>query len=87
MACHTPRGALLMVTSFRLEALASTPLLLCAPPRYLIEVAHVAVVPGDAFGAPDCVRISYATSLPQLDEALRRIAHALSPKVFTRRAS
>ncbi|KAK9840550.1 hypothetical protein WJX81_000725 [Elliptochloris bilobata] len=53
--------------------------------RYLLEVAHVALVPGDAFGAPACVRISYATSLAKLGEALGRIARALAPDVFMRR--
>ena len=49
--------------------------------RYLIEVAHVALVPGDAFGAPDCIRISYAASMETLAEALRRISAALEPGV------
>jgi aspartate/methionine/tyrosine aminotransferase len=52
--------------------------------RYLVEVAHVALVPGDAFGAPDCVRISYAASLQTLEEAMNRITAALDPGVFTR---
>lgn len=41
--------------------------------RYLLESAHVAVVPGIAFGAEGYVRISYATSLEQLREGLRRL--------------
>ncbi len=44
---------------------------------YLLEKAHVAVVGGDAFGAPDCIRISYATSDDLLIEAVRRIKVAL----------
>lgn len=40
---------------------------------YLLEEAHVATVGGDAFGAPDCLRFSYATSDENLKEALRRI--------------
>lgn len=55
--------------------------------RYLIERAHVAVVPGDAFGAPDCVRISYAASLQTLATALSRLSAALSPDVYTRATS
>lgn len=44
---------------------------------YLLEKAHVATVGGDAFGAPDCIRISYATSDELLVEALKRIKNAL----------
>eukprot|EP00798_Chlamydomonas_sp_ICE-L_P000357 gene357-1747_t len=52
---------------------------------YLIEVAEVAVVPGEAFGTPNCIRISYAASMETLEEAMRRIAKALDPAVYTRR--
>ena len=45
---------------------------------YLLEYANVATVTGDAFGNPDCLRISYATSEDQLTEALRRIKEALA---------
>ena len=45
--------------------------------RYLLEVGHVAVVPGDAFGAPDCIRISYAASMDTLQKALQRLSKAL----------
>ncbi|KAF6266274.1 pyridoxal phosphate-dependent transferase [Scenedesmus sp. NREL 46B-D3] len=51
---------------------------------YLIQQAHVALVPGDAFGAPACIRISYAASMATLKEALDRMVHALQPDVFTR---
>ncbi len=46
--------------------------------NYLLDVAHVAVVPGDAFGNPDCIRISYATSIDLLTEAMERIKRALA---------
>ena len=39
----------------------------------LLEKAHVAVVPGSAFGTVDHIRISYATSMEQLGEGIRRI--------------
>eukprot|EP00199_Chlamydomonas_sp_CCMP681_P002087 CAMPEP_0119103218 /NCGR_PEP_ID=MMETSP1180-20130426/1712_1 /TAXON_ID=3052 ORGANISM="Chlamydomonas cf sp, Strain CCMP681" /NCGR_SAMPLE_ID=MMETSP1180 /ASSEMBLY_ACC=CAM_ASM_000741 /LENGTH=414 /DNA_ID=CAMNT_0007087665 /DNA_START=172 /DNA_END=1416 /DNA_ORIENTATION=+ len=54
--------------------------------RYLVEVAHVAVVPGDAFGCDACVRISYAASLPTLTTAMDRIVAALQPDVYTQRS-
>ena len=44
---------------------------------YLLEEAHVALVGGEDFGDPNCLRISYAASLEQLDEALDRIERAL----------
>lgn len=43
---------------------------------YLLEDAHVAVVPGSAFGLSPFFRISYATSEAELKEALERIAAA-----------
>jgi aspartate aminotransferase len=45
--------------------------------NYLLDEARVAVVPGSAFGADECVRISYATSMDQLHEGVRRIDAAL----------
>ncbi len=45
---------------------------------YLLEEAHVATVGGDAFGDPDCFRMSYATSDDNIREALKRIGDALA---------
>jgi len=44
----------------------------------LLEEANVATVTGEAFGAPDCIRLSYAASVEQLQEAVRRIKEVLS---------
>ncbi len=44
---------------------------------YLLDKAQVATVGGDAFGAPDCIRISYATSDDLIVEAVKRIKSAL----------
>lgn len=44
---------------------------------YLLEAARVAVVPGEAFGAPANIRLSYATSLADIEEGTARIAEAL----------
>lgn len=44
---------------------------------YLLDKAQVATVGGDAFGAPSCIRLSYATSEELLTEAIRRIKEAL----------
>ena len=45
---------------------------------YLLEVGHVACVGGAAFGAPECIRMSYATSDENIIEAMRRIKEALA---------
>lgn len=45
---------------------------------YLLEVGHVACVGGGAFGAPECIRMSYATSDENIVESMRRIKEALS---------
>ena len=45
---------------------------------FLLEEALVATVTGDAFGNPECIRISYAASEEQIEEALKRIKSALT---------
>ena len=47
--------------------------------KQLLDQAQVAVVPGEAFGAPGYLRLSYATSIDRIDEGLRRLE-----KFFTR---
>lgn len=44
---------------------------------YLLEKGHVATVGGDAFGSPECFRLSYATSDENITEACRRIKECL----------
>jgi len=45
---------------------------------YLLEEALVATVTGEAFGNPDCIRISYAASQEQIIEAIKRIKEVVS---------
>ena len=45
---------------------------------YLLEVGHVATVGGDAFGSPECFRMSYATSDENIIEAMKRIKDCLA---------
>ena len=45
---------------------------------YLLEVGHVAAVAGDAFGSPECFRMSYATSDENIVEAMKRIKETLA---------
>jgi aspartate aminotransferase len=50
----------------------------CDLAMYLLDHGHIATVPGDAFGNPDCIRISYATSMEKLEEAISRLKTALA---------
>ena len=52
---------------------------------YLLNKAHVALVPGEAFGSPQCIRISYATSNELIIEAVKRIKVALNNLINTKR--
>jgi aspartate aminotransferase len=47
--------------------------------RALLQSVAVAVTPGAAFGEDRCVRISFATSLERLEEALKRLSSVLTP--------
>ncbi|HKK38857.1 MAG TPA: aminotransferase class I/II-fold pyridoxal phosphate-dependent enzyme, partial [Cryomorphaceae bacterium] len=46
--------------------------------EYILSEAHVATVSGDAFGSPECLRLSYAASQAELEEAGKRMAEALN---------
>ena len=46
--------------------------------EYLLDVANVATVPGAAFGSDDHIRLSYATSLTNIEEGVRRIRNAVA---------
>ena len=45
---------------------------------YILEKAHVAMVPGGAFNAPKCVRIAYTNSMEKIREGLDRMEKALA---------
>lgn len=45
---------------------------------YLLNTAHVSTVTGRAFGAPECIRLSFANSLPKIEQAYERIKAALA---------
>jgi aspartate aminotransferase len=45
---------------------------------YLLNTAHVSTVTGSAFGDPDCIRISFANSMANIEEGLKRVAKALA---------
>lgn len=81
LVCNTPEGAFYAfpdISSFLGKSFngkrISTATDLCL---YLLNEVHVSMVTGEAFGAPECVRISYATSDEKLTEALKRIKKGL----------
>lgn len=45
---------------------------------FLLEIGHVATVGGTAFGSPECIRFSYATSDENIREAFKRVTNALA---------
>lgn len=72
LALHPPQGA--FYAFLRLTGALTDDTALCAR---LIDEAHVAAVPGDAFGAPGHLRLSFATSTERLEEGLRRLGRLL----------
>src|ERR1700676_3639291 len=50
---------------------------------YLLDKALVAVVPGSAFGSEGYVRLSFATSMANLEKAMMRMSAALTPQLAT----
>lgn len=77
VSCHEPMGSFYVfpnVASAIEEdgGAASVDTLRVA--KDLLERAHVVVIPGEAFGAPGYLRISYATSMERIEEGLRRLA-------------
>lgn len=81
LVCNTPEGAFyafpdisaFLGRSYKDQQI-NTATDLC---MYLLNEVHVSMVTGEAFGAPECVRISYATSDEKLTEALKRIKKGL----------
>jgi aspartate aminotransferase len=72
VTCTAPQGAFYVFPNisahYRVDMPDDT-----AVSKALLERAHVAVVPGEAFGAPGHIRMSYATSLDRIEEGLRRM--------------
>lgn len=82
LVCNTPEGAFYAfpdISRFLGKQYAGktihTATDLCL---YLLNEVHVSMVTGEAFGAPSCIRISYATSDEKLVEALKRIKKGLT---------
>jgi aspartate aminotransferase len=73
VGCSTPEGAFYAFPNIKGTGLTSEELT-----TRLLEEAHVAVTPGDAFGAPGYLRLSYATSLEKLEAGVERIRGVLA---------
>ena len=54
---------------------------------YLLKHAHVAIVPGDAFGADEFIRFSYATSMENIEQAMVRISDAMAQLAPVKKSS
>jgi aspartate aminotransferase len=80
--CNTPDGAFYVfpdVTHFYGKTLKGHKINNASDfSLFLLEEALVATVTGEAFGNPDCIRISYAASNEQIIEAIKRIKEAVS---------
>jgi aspartate aminotransferase len=72
VTCTAPQGAFYIFPDISAHLGAAMPDS-TAVARQLLEREHVAVVPGDAFGAPGHIRLSYATSMERIEEGLRRL--------------
>ncbi|GER67897.1 pyridoxal phosphate-dependent aminotransferase [Weizmannia acidilactici] len=75
VTCIKPQGAFYLFPNVKKAAKMTGYDTVDAFAAALLEEARVAVVPGSGFGAEDNIRLSYATSLENLQEALKRIAN------------
>jgi len=73
ITCTAPQGAFYVFPDVSAHLSAAMPDDQ-AVAKQLLEREHVAVVPGEPFGAPGHLRISYATSMDRIEEGLRRLA-------------
>ncbi|MCL5005086.1 MAG: pyridoxal phosphate-dependent aminotransferase [Acidobacteria bacterium] len=76
--CNMPAGAFYVYPNVKAYLIRDGIADSAALVEKLLEQAHVAVVPGPAFGTEDHVRISYATSEEQINEGLRRMKEFFS---------
>ena len=90
VSCMEPRGAFYVFPNFRnyfnkeyegMEIRNSYGMA-----YYLLKHARVAVVPGEAFGTEDYIRLSYATSMDRIEEGMDRITDAVAKLEPTRKA-
>jgi len=73
VTCTAPAGAFYVFPNVSARFAKEMPTA-AAIASQLLEREHVALVPGEGFGAPSFVRLSYATSMDRIDEGLRRMS-------------
>lgn len=78
--CIKPQGAFYLFPNAKEVATRTGYLSVDEFTKAILEEANVALVPGSGFGAPDNVRLSYATSLDILEDAIDRIARFVAEK-------
>lgn len=82
ISCHKPEGAFYLFPNVRsyfgTEYGGMVIRNAYGMAHYLLKKANVAVIPGEAFGSPDNIRLSYASSMENLEKGIDRIAEALS---------
>jgi aspartate/methionine/tyrosine aminotransferase len=82
VSCFKPQGAFYLFPNFSAyydKEFNNTPLRNSyGMAYYLLKEANVAIVPGDAFGTDDYIRLSYATSMENIEKAMDRIIESLS---------
>ena len=90
ISCYEPRGAFYLfpnVSSYFKKEFDGTQIRNSyGMAYYLLKHAHVAVVPGESFGAEGYIRLSYATSRENIEKAMDRISDALAKLEPTREA-
>ncbi|RSD26585.1 pyridoxal phosphate-dependent aminotransferase [Mesobacillus subterraneus] len=79
--CIKPQGAFYLFPNAKEAALMTGCKDVDEFAEVLLSEANVAVVPGSGFGAPDYMRLSYATSLDQLEKAISRIDQFIKSRV------
>ena len=82
VSCYKPQGAFYlfpnMSSSYKKEFNGTLIRNSYGLAYYLLKEAHVALVPGDAFGEDNCIRLSYSTSMENLEKGMDRIIEALA---------
>jgi aspartate/methionine/tyrosine aminotransferase len=90
VSCYEPRGAFYLFPNissyFKKEYEGMQIRNSYGMAYYLLKHAHVAVVPGESFGSEGYIRLSYATSMKNIEEAMNRISAALARLEPTRDA-
>jgi aspartate aminotransferase len=76
LSCLSPDGAFYVLVNIAESGMSS--LAFC---EALLQEQHVAAVPGIAFGADDCIRLSYATDMATIERGMGRIAKFMQDKI------